>query len=279
MMKSFARSLFSAFSALLLLGACQLPVDSPTPATQASAMPSDAPRMVELVESGPALPDLGHLDVVGLHAPVSAPLRMAIAYQRGVNEQVSWEGTGRGVAELTNEHGQLVYRVQEGEAPKTVTVPAGRYALTVTPDPAQPASPMLMHALPGEDGAGLERTLVDLAERTALDGTDRGPDLDLCAELLEGLRRLADLERALQFSRQAPRFNPVISEYSRKEAFIHYLNARGEVNMIYEVIGRARVNKKCGGKWHRHSPSVTSTVSASALVAPYLFTYYMRNFK
>lgn len=54
-----------------------------------------------------------------------------VRYVRGVEEEVRWEGAGGGIAELHNEHGQLIWRVSEGGEGFSGTIPAGLYTLTV----------------------------------------------------------------------------------------------------------------------------------------------------
>lgn len=79
-----------------------------------------------------------------------------------------------GLAELENERGQLVDRVEEGEGAKTV--PAGHYTLTVTPGASRAASPMLVLAEPLAPGAGLRRELMDVAETARLKERARLPE-------------------------------------------------------------------------------------------------------
>ena len=261
----------------LLLTACQAPASSPAPTEATPAGPDDAPLMIQLTEAGAAVPALRELDVLELQAPVTAPLALPIEYRGGMEEQVSWDGTGQGVAELKNRYGQLIYRVKEGEAPKTVTVPAGHYTLTVTPDASQEASPMLISAIPSEAGTALSRELVDIAEAAALDSGDRSGLPETCLDLRTQLKRLADLERALQFRRQAARFYPEIDEMGRAQAFYEYLGARSAVDFYYRKKRGQLDREGCYEELLPHKP--TPGGHRSAFVFPYLYTYYMQTFK
>lgn len=274
-MKTSTRLLALSATALLLTS-CQAPATSPAPAAATPTAPSDAPFMAVLAEGGPALPALRALGAVAIEAPLRAPLAMTVEYRRGVEEAVSWEGTGHGVAELRNEHGQLQYRVQEGEAAKTFTVPAGRYELTITPDAAQAASPMLMHALPTAGGDRQVRKLTDLAEAERPDGFDRGPS-DACGTLTTALRRLGDMERALQFSRQKARYYPKYDEMSREDLAHDYWLERRYLYTYYAE-WRGVIREQCGDKMLEHAPAERFLDVMLPWLSPYLYTYYMNHF-
>ncbi|MFP5501356.1 MAG: hypothetical protein ACLGIN_02630 [Candidatus Sericytochromatia bacterium] len=257
-----------------LLGACQAPALAPAPVAPA-AVP-DAPVMVVLAADDASIPALRELDGLTLEAPLTAPISLSITYQRGVEEQVSWEGTGQGAAELRNAHGQLVYRIAEGAAAKTVTVPAGAYTLTVTPDASQPASPMLIHAAPQETGTGQVRTLTDLAEIGREVVSSRGEDEITCNALTSRLTVLADLERRLQFRRQKARFHPWVDDLSRPAAVKEYWMTRVEVTGIYERESGA-IRRTCGEHLLKHEPKSIANRYPLPSIAPYLYTYYMNN--
>ena len=275
-MKTFT-PLVALSAVALLLTSCQAPASSPTPVEATPSVPADAPLMIRVTEAGAAVPALRELDIVQLQAPVSARLAMPIEYRSGVDEQVSWDGTGRGEAELTNHHGQLIYRVKEGEAPKTVTVPAGHYTLTVTPDASQEASPMLISAIPSEAGTGLSRELVDLAEVEGMGG-DRSVAVAYCDGLREQMKRLADLERALQFRRRKAHFFPEYDKLNRRAAYREYLLRREMVWSEYNTLDSGWYQHECGAEMAKHKPKA-SDMEKAPLVVPYLFTYYMRTFQ
>ncbi|MFP5501357.1 MAG: hypothetical protein ACLGIN_02635 [Candidatus Sericytochromatia bacterium] len=275
-MKTFT-PLVALSAVALLLSSCQAPASSPMPVEATPSVPADAPLMIRVTEAGAALPALRELDVVQLQAPVAARLAMPIEYRSGVEEQVSWDGTGRGVAELTNHHGQLIYRVNEGGATQIVTVPAGRYTLTVMPDAAQAASPMLISAIPSEAGTGLSRELVDLAEVEGMGG-DRSVAVGYCDGLREQMKRLADLERALQFRRRKAHFFPEYDKLSRRAAFREYMLRREQLFSDYNALDSGWYQHECGAEMAKHKPKV-SDIEKAPLVVPFLFTYYMRTFQ
>ena len=267
--------LLAVSAAALLLTSCQAPATSPAPAAATPMAPSDAPFMAVLAEGGPALPALRELDAVAIEAPLRAPLTMTVEYRRGVEEEVSWEGTGHGVAELKNQYGQLVYRVKEGEPARRLTVPAGSYTLTITPDAAQAASPMMIQAMPTERGVQV-RTLTDLAENGGPDDLARGPQ-DPCGTLTRTLKRLADLERAIQFSRQPARHYPEYDAKSREELVREYDRIRVWVDRYYTE-WRGVIRESCGEEMLKHQPADKMLSIALAWLSPYLYTYYMNNF-
>lgn len=183
---------WTAIAALaVFLSACQAPAAPPSSPVEPEAWPYTG-----LSPQGPFPADLHELDTVGFEAPVGAPLALPVTYRRGVEEQVSWDGTGQGTAELWNEHGQLIYRVREGEAPQTLTVGAGRHTLVITPDPDEPASAMLLLAAAGPEGAGLTREIVDLSEAGSSALPPRG-EVDPCAVARGHMARVRSIQQDL----------------------------------------------------------------------------------
>lgn len=102
-----------------------------------AAPPAEAPELAspttyfesDLVKS-PGLASEAEKTLV-LQIGSAAPDVVPVRYERGVEETVRWEGGGQGVAELKNEHGQLIWRVSEGGEAFSGTIPAGLYTLTV----------------------------------------------------------------------------------------------------------------------------------------------------
>lgn len=190
-MPSIHRHWLPALIAASLLASCQAAATPPVSPRTPDELPYTA-----LNPQGPLPADLHELDIIGFQAPVEAPLTLPVTYRRGVEEEVSWDGTGQGTAELWNEYGQLIYRVREGEAPQTLTVGAGRHTLVVTPDRGEPASAMLLVAEATGDGSGLRREILDLAETGPAARPPRG-ELDPCtvAYDLHERMRVVDQER------------------------------------------------------------------------------------
>ena len=110
------------------LAACQplAPAAAPTPAQEASAA-----WFISLPEAYTERGQVPRETDVLLLTPTASALEVPLQYDRGVVETLVWEGDGEGVAELHNTHGQLLYRVREGEPAQTVTVGAGRHTLTI----------------------------------------------------------------------------------------------------------------------------------------------------
>ena len=75
-------------------------------------------------------------DALELTVP-DAGLEVPLQYDRSVEETLAWVGDGEGVAELYNQHGQLLYRVTEGEPAQAVTVNAGRHTLKISGEPGE----------------------------------------------------------------------------------------------------------------------------------------------
>lgn len=71
--------------------------------------------------------EVAHEDLGGVGRDV-----IPVRYERGIEETIVWDGSGRGAAILMNEHGQVVYQVQEGGPAIKVVIPAGTYSLHVT---------------------------------------------------------------------------------------------------------------------------------------------------
>ena len=136
----------------------------------AASPPAEAPELV-------SPPVYFESDLVGLVPEADKPLVLEIEpegqapvtvrYARGVEETVRWDGSGQGVAELRNEHGQLVWRVSEGGEGFSGTIPAGLYTLALQGGPAT-----------GTRRLVLEPTIEDAGQRRDLywqdDQTDRG---------------------------------------------------------------------------------------------------------
>ena len=110
------------------LAACQPVAPAAAPVAAPAASESSYLTLPEAYTEHGLLPR--ETDVLFLK-PAAGRLEVPLQYERSMVETLVWEGDGQGLAELYNDHGQLLYRVKEGEPAQTVTIGAGRHTLQV----------------------------------------------------------------------------------------------------------------------------------------------------
>ena len=124
----------SRYPVALILGVAFVSgcIAQPASAPSAEGPAPDAPAVYfesDLFETPGLVPEAEKPLVLEIEPGGQEPV--TVRYARGVQEDVRWAGSGQGVAELHNQHGQLVYRVREGGEGFSGTIPAGLYTLTV----------------------------------------------------------------------------------------------------------------------------------------------------
>lgn len=150
----------SRYSVALILGVAFVSGCTGQPASVPSAEgpAPDAPAVyfeADLIETPGLVPEAEKPLVLEIEPGGQEPV--TVRYARGVQEEVRWAGSGRGVAELRNQYGQLVYRVREGGEGFSGTIPAGLYTLAV-----QGGDPVLARDLvfePQWEGGGQRREI------------------------------------------------------------------------------------------------------------------------
>ncbi|MFP5501358.1 MAG: hypothetical protein ACLGIN_02640, partial [Candidatus Sericytochromatia bacterium] len=249
----------------------------PAPPAPALAVPdTEGPQVAVLGANAPVPTHLREIDMLSFEGPVGAARSIPLEYRRGVEERVVWEGAGQGILELKNAYGQVVYRVTEGAEPRIVTVPAGRYTLTVTPDASRPAAPLTIAVTPLASGLGHERALYQPDDAIEKASTDRAGG-SLCDAVRRKLEELADHEALLQVSPEQPRFNPSLRYRSKPVLITSYLKARAELSELYSE-DRERISASCDKSLFKHMPAVMGD-SVTVAMFPYFYRYYLDNIK